>query len=86
MATAIDITIQAFRTTLISSYGPNKDDPDFYANLSNIKHGKGTWKFNNSLLTDDKYIAKIRKSINYVKLLYAATPYNHENISIYPPR
>ena len=50
----------------------------------NIKHGKGTWKFNNSLLTDDKYIATIRKSINDVKLLYAATPYNHENISSIP--
>ena len=195
---AIDITIHSFRTTLISIYGPNKDDPDFYANvrdvvnnfdnphcilcgdwnlvqdpindtynyghtnnpkarqyvlnmmdeldlcdpwrvhfpgisrytwrrqnpvkqarldfflisseilnmidfvdiqpgyrtdhscvvlflrLDNIKHGKGTWKFNNSLLTDDIYIATIRKSINDVKLLYAATPYNHENIRSIP--
>jgi exonuclease III len=48
--------------------------------LDNIKPGKGTWKFNNSLLTEDNFLATIRESINKVKRIYASTPYNPENV------
>lgn len=41
-----------------------------------IKHGKGTWKFNNSLLKEDEYVSTVRNSIDKVKSIYAATPYN----------
>lgn len=46
-----------------------------------ITPGKGSWKFNNSLLQDPDYLALVRKCISNVKHLYAATPYSPENIN-----
>ena len=44
------------------------------------KHGKGYWKFNNSLLNDIEYVNLINKKINNVILQYSLPVYNRENI------
>ena len=49
--------------------------------LSNNVKGPGTWKFNNSLLTDEKFITLIKKSIVDIKMTYAATPYNPDFVA-----
>ena len=48
--------------------------------FSNQKHGKGYWKFNNSLLNDIEYVNLINKKINNVILQYSLPVYNRENI------
>ena len=49
--------------------------------FSNQKHGKGYWKFNNSLLNDIEYVNLINKKINNVILQYSLPVYNRENIT-----
>jgi len=41
-------------------------------------HGKGFWKFNNSLLYEKEYSEIVKEVINETILEYAATPYNRE--------
>ena len=43
--------------------------------------GKGTWKMNNSLLSDPDFISLIKRSINDIKQTYTATPYLPEFIN-----
>ena len=43
-------------------------------------HGKGLWKFNNSLLYDLEYSNIVKKKILEVKKQYGALVYNFENI------
>jgi len=42
------------------------------------------WKFNSSLLKDPEYVKKVKESITKVKIQYAATPYNPDNIDSIP--
>lgn len=46
--------------------------------------GKGLWKFNNSLLYDKEFVAKIKKTISKTKLQYCLPVYNIEYISDIP--
>ncbi len=48
--------------------------------LAKIKRGKGFWKFNNSLLKDSDFSARIKNKISEVKKQYAVPLYNFENI------
>ena len=48
--------------------------------LGEDARGPGTWKMNNALLKDANFIASIKKEINIFKSIYAATPYNPNNI------
>ena len=43
--------------------------------------GKGTWKFNCSLLKDKQYLIMVNELINQEKLDYAAKVYNPSNIN-----
>jgi len=52
--------------------------------MTNIKHGKGFWKFNNLHLKDLDYLRKMREKINEVKKQYSVTPYNFDNIDQIP--
>ena len=49
--------------------------------LSEEKRGPGVWRFNNSLLQEQDFIALIKKEINNFKEIYAASPYNPDYIS-----
>ena len=51
---------------------------------SDFTHGKGLWKFNNSLLIDATFLDLIHKEINSIKSQYAIYVYNHENLSNIP--
>jgi hypothetical protein len=44
------------------------------------KKGRGLWKFNNSLLYDEKYLDCIKNTILEVKNQYAISIYNFDNI------
>ena len=48
--------------------------------FSNQIHGKGYWKFNNSLLNDIEYVDLINEKINNVILQYSLPVYNGEHI------
>ena len=52
--------------------------------LNEFKHGKGLWKFNNSLLKDIEYIECINKYIDQIKHQYAVPVYKRESISKIP--
>jgi hypothetical protein len=52
--------------------------------LSPIKYGKGFWKFNNSLLKDIEFSARIKEHINEIKTQYAISPYDLNNINQIP--
>ena len=49
-----------------------------------IKHGKGSWKFNNLLLEEPEYIETIKTAIKHVKEIYSATPYNISELDNIP--
>ena len=48
--------------------------------FSKQEHGKGFWKFNNSLLKDKEYVDCINKKIDSVILQYCLPVYNTENV------
>ncbi len=48
---------------------------------SNIIRGRGSWKFNNELLKEEEFLKKVTDSIAKVKKIYAASPYNRDNIN-----
>ena len=48
--------------------------------FSSVQHGKGLWKFNNSLLMDIEYVNCINRKIEEVELQYCLPVYNFENI------
>lgn len=47
-------------------------------NLCEITHGKGLWKFNNSLLHDEEYLKTIKLKIEEIKKQYCLPVYNTE--------
>jgi exonuclease III len=53
-------------------------------NTSLEEHGKGYWKFNNSLLKDLEFVKLIKNEIINIKTMYAASPYNPDFISVCP--
>ena len=46
--------------------------------LTEFKHGKGFWKFNNSLLKDREYVNLVKSQIKETKMQYAALVYQLE--------
>ena len=48
--------------------------------LNDQPRGVGSWKFNNSLLKEEKFIKLIKEEIQTFKLAHAATPYNQEYV------
>ena len=48
--------------------------------FSKQEHGKGFWKFNNSLLKDKEYVDCMNKKIDSVILQYCLPVYNTENV------
>ena len=52
--------------------------------LNEFRHGKGLWKFNNSLLQDTDYLELINNVIDNTKEQYAAFIYNRNNLNDIP--
>ena len=63
-----------------NSYRSDHSPVVLYCRLSELKRGRGFWKFNNSLLTDIEYVQLIKQKITAVKKQYAALVYDIENI------
>lgn len=79
--------------TLLASTKACKIDTSYRSDHSPItleiqfvefKHGKGLWKFNNSLLKDIEYLDIINKKINEIKQQYALPIYNFDNLDLIP--
>ncbi|KAK3107474.1 hypothetical protein FSP39_015361 [Pinctada imbricata] len=53
--------------------------------FSNFKRGKGFWRFNNTLLKDKEYLKLVNETITEVKLQYATTNYERNEIQDIDP-
>ena len=63
-----------------SSYRSDHSAISLSLTFNDFKKGHGLWKFNNSLLYDDKYLECIRDIILKVKKQYAVPVYNMDNL------
>ena len=54
--------------------------------LTNFNHGKGTWKFNNSLLQNQDYLNVVNKIIQEELMKYAVPVYSIQHIKENPDR
>jgi len=54
--------------------------------ISKHTQGKGSWKFNNSLLKDNKFVKLVKDKISEIKFQYAVSPYNPNHVNICPNR
>lgn len=63
-----------------NSYRSDHSPVVLYCRLTELKKGRGFWKFNNSLLTYIDYVQFIKQKINTIKKQYAALVYDIENI------
>ena len=59
-----------------SKYRSDHAPISFILQISSETRGLGTWKFNNSLLSDDTFVTLIKKSINDIKKTYVAHPFD----------
>ena len=67
--------------TIEPSYRSDHSIVSLSIDFNNFKKGKGLWKFNNSLLYDEKYLDCIKNTILEVKKQYALPVYNFDNIN-----
>lgn len=71
---------QVKKCDIITSYRSDHSPIMLLLKLNEFKHGKGLWKFNNSLLNIPEYVQSINKHIKEIKKQYASPIYNRENI------
>ena len=68
-------------STIHASYRSDHHIISLQLKLNNYKKGKGSWKFNNSLLNNNEFINLIKKEISLIKETYALPIYNPEMVS-----
>lgn len=66
---------------ILSSYKSDHSPVLLTLKIGNFTHGKGLWKFNNSLLHDSDYIKTINTIIMKIKENYALPVYSRNGIS-----
>ena len=66
---------------ILASYKSDHSPVVLSLKLDNFTHGKGLWKFNNSLLHDYEYIKIINKTILQVKENYALPIYSKDYVT-----
>lgn len=66
---------------ILSSYKSDHSPVLLTLKIGNFTHGKGLWKFNNSLLHDSDYIKTINTIIMQIKENYALPVYSRNGIS-----
>ena len=62
-------------SSIMPSYRSDHSIIEISINLCEFKHGKGYWKFNNSLLKNQDYLNMINKTIEEEKIKYALPVY-----------
>ena len=66
---------------ILASYKSDHSPVVLSLKLDSFTHGKGLWKFNNSLLHDYEYIKIINKNILQVKENYALPIYSKDYVT-----
>lgn len=66
------------------SYKSDHSITSIQVSFTNISHGKGLWKHNNSLLSDIDYLNSIKKKITEIKRQYCLPVYDIENLDNIP--
>ena len=61
---------------ILPAYRSNHSRVTLELNISYPPPGRGTWKLNNSCLSDPKLIDLIKEDIAHINATYAATPYS----------
>jgi len=69
------------KSEIHASYKSDHSPITLELNFSKIEHGKGLWKFNNSLLYDLEYIQCIKQKIEEIKQQYVLPVYNIEYLN-----
>lgn len=71
---------QVKKCDILTSFRSDHSPIMLVLKLNEFKHGKGLWKFNNSLLNIPEYVQSINNHIDEIKKQYALPIYNRENI------
>ena len=78
--TSNNLSSKIRKSTIDSCYKSDHSIIDLEIIFEDVAHGKGLWKFNNSLLKDIDYLNCINTLIENIKLQYCIPIYNIENI------
>ena len=68
-------------SSIMPSYRSDHSIIEISINLCEFKHGRGYWKFNNSLLKNQDYLNMINKTIEEEKIKYALPVYSMNYIT-----
>lgn len=69
---------------ILASYKSDHSPVLLNLKLNEFTHGKGLWKFNNSLLYDNDFLKTINQKIHEIKQRYALPVYNIDSIDKIP--
>ena len=69
---------------ILTSYKSDHSPIKLCLKLNELKHGKGLWKFNNSLLCDIDYLETINQIIKKITRDHTIPVYNIENLENIP--
>ena len=69
---------------ILASYKSDHSPVLLSLKISKFTHGKGLWKFNNSLLYDNDFLKTINQTIQEIKHKYALPVYDFDNMDNIP--
>jgi exonuclease III len=72
------------KAKILTKYKSDHAPVNILLTLSKNERGRGNWKFNNSLLSDTKFVKIVTEAIDEIKFQYSATPYNLDYLKICP--
>ena len=78
------ILIDVNQADILSSYRSDHSPVSLSIRLNEFQHGKGLWKFNNSLLEDVIYLDQIKSVMFDTKSQYAVLTYDRNNLDNIP--
>ena len=78
------IVLDVKQADILSSYRSDHSPVSLSIRLNEFQHGKGLWKFNNSLLEDEIYLDQIKSVIVDTKSQYAVLTYDRNNLDNIP--
>lgn len=82
ISNAILNTVQ--KSEILPSYKSDHSPISLCLKLNELTHGKGLWKFNNSLLYDNEFLNTINQKISEIKQRYALPVYNFSCLNKIP--
>ena len=82
--TTSDLLTYTYDTNIGLSYNSDHSPVILYFKFEDNGHGKGLWKFNNSLLYDPQYVEQVNNVISNTKRQYAVPVYTIDDINNIP--